>query len=151
MPQGLSPNIRIFGPQKRGVSLECATVPFVKLYLRKGKSPEYLRSVADGVHEALVSQANVPPDDRFQVIHQLDDDALIAHPSYGGVNRSKDLIIVEITFNLGRTVEIKKNLYADIVRRLQQLVDVRPDDVLVSLIEVSKENWSFGGGRATYA
>jgi 4-oxalocrotonate tautomerase len=126
-------------------------VPFVKLYLRKGKSPEYLRSVADAVHEALVAQANVPRDDRFQVILQLDDDALIAHPSYGGVNRSKDVIIVEITFNTGRTVEIKKNLYADIARRLQEAADVRPDDVMIVLVEVVKENWSFGGGRATYA
>ncbi len=126
-------------------------MPFVKLYLRKGKSPEYLRSVADAVHEGLVAQANVPRDDRFQVIHQLEDEALIAHPSYGGVNRSKDVIIVEITFNTGRTVEIKKNLYADIVRRLQEAADVRPDDVLIVLVEVVKENWSFGGGRATYA
>ena len=126
-------------------------MPFVKLYLRKGKSPEYLRSVADAVHEALVAQANVPRDDRFQVIQELDDDALIAHPSYGGVNRSKDLIIIEITFNLGRTVEIKKNLYADIARRLQNAADVRPDDVMISVVEVVKENWSFGGGRATYA
>jgi len=126
-------------------------VPFVKLYLRKGKSPEYLHSVADAVHEALVTQANVPRDDRFHVIHELADDALIAHPSYGGVNRSKDLITIEIIFNIGRTVEIKKNLYADIVRRLQDAADVRPDDVLIVLVEVVKENWSFGGGRATYA
>ena len=126
-------------------------MPFVKLYLRKGKSPEYLRSVADAVHEALVAQANVPRDDRFQAIYQLEDDALIAHPSYGGVSRSKDLVIVEITLNAGRTVEIKKNLYADIARRLQEAADVRPDDVLIVLVEVVKENWSFGGGRATYA
>ena len=126
-------------------------MPFVKLYLRKGKSPEYLRGVADAVHDALVAQADVPKDDRFQVIQELDDEALIAHPSYGGVNRSKDLIVIEITFNVGRTVDIRKNLYADIVRRLQDAADVRPDDVLISLVEVAKENWSFGGGRATYA
>jgi 4-oxalocrotonate tautomerase len=125
-------------------------MPLVKIYLRKGKSPEYLRSVADAVHDALVAQANVPPDDRFQVIQQLDEAALIAHPSYGGVSRSNDLIIIEITLNAGRTLEIKKNLYADIARRLQQTADVRTDDVMVSLVEVTKENWSFGGGRATY-
>lgn len=126
-------------------------MPLVHIALRKGKSPEYIRSVADAVHQALVAQANVPPDDRFQIIHELDDEMLIAHPSYGGVNRSKDVIIIQITLNLGRTVEIKKNLYADIARRLQESADVRPDDVMVSLIEVTKENWSFGGGRATYA
>jgi len=126
-------------------------MPLVRISLRKGKSAEYLRSVADAVHEALVAQANVPRDDRFQVIQELDDDALVAHPSYGGVNRSKDLIIIEIVLNTGRTVEIKKNLYADIARRLQEAADVRADDVMVSLVEVTKENWSFGGGRATYA
>jgi len=89
-------------------------MPLVKIYLRKGKSPEYLRSVSDAVHQALVATANVPPDDRFQIIQQLDPDRLIAHPSYGGVNRSEGLIIVEITLNVGRTVEIKKSLYAAI-------------------------------------
>ncbi|HUJ14208.1 MAG TPA: tautomerase family protein [Thermoanaerobaculia bacterium] len=126
-------------------------MPFVKIYLRKGKSPEYLRSVADAVHEALVAQANVPRDDRFQIIHELDDEAILAHPSYGGVNRSRDLVMIEITLNAGRTVEIKKNLYAEIARRLGDAADVRPDDVMIALVEVQKENWSFGGGRATYA
>ena len=66
------------------------------------------------------------------------------------MNRSADLIIIEITLNQGRTLEIKKSLYADIVARLGPALDVRPDDVLISLIEVTKENWSFGNGLATY-
>ncbi len=126
-------------------------MPFVEIFLRRGKSPESIRSVADAVHEALVAQANVPPDDRFQIVHELGDTAVIAHPSYGGVSRSNDLIIVKITLNAGRTVEIKKNLYADIAKRAGQAADVRPDDVMICLVEVVKENWSFGGGRATYA
>jgi 4-oxalocrotonate tautomerase len=126
-------------------------MPFVKMYLRKGKSPEYLAALSDSVHQALVSQANVPADDLFQAIQELDANCIVAHPTYGGVNRSENLIIVEITLNAGRTVEVKKNLYADIVARLNRAIDVRPDDVLVSLVEVTKENWSFGGGRATYA
>jgi 4-oxalocrotonate tautomerase len=126
-------------------------MPLVKIYLRKGKSPEYLRSVSDAVHQALVATANVPPDDRFHIIEQLDADRLIAHPSYGSVNRSDDLLIVEITLNVGRTVEVKRSLYAAIASHLETAADVRPDDVVVSLIEVAKENWSFGGGKATYA
>lgn len=126
-------------------------MPLVKIYLRHGKSPEYKRSVADAVHEALVTQANVPADDRFQIIHELHADHLIAHPSYGGVSRSADVVVVEIIFNIGRSVQIKKNLYADIAARLNKAADVRPDDLVVTLVEVTKENWSFGGGRATYA
>jgi 4-oxalocrotonate tautomerase len=125
-------------------------MPLVKLWMRRGKSPEFLRTAADCVHDALVAQANVPADDRFQIIQELDAEALIADPTYGGVNRSGDLIVVEITLNHGRTLEIKKNLYADIVARLGSALDVRPDDVLISLVEVTKENWSFGNGLATY-
>ncbi len=109
-----------------------------------------MRAIGDGVHEALVAQANVPADDRFQVLNRLDRDQIVSHPSYGGVSRSEDVVFIEITLNAGRTVEIKKNLYADIARRLET-AGVRPDDVLISLVEVTKENWSFGGGRATYA
>jgi len=126
-------------------------MPFVKVYLRRGKSPESLRAVSDAIHDALVSQANVPADDRFQVIHQLDDHELVAHPTYGGVSRTRDLVIVEITLNAGRTVEVKKALYADMAARLEQAAGLKPDDLMVSLVEVTKENWSFGGGRATYA
>jgi phenylpyruvate tautomerase PptA (4-oxalocrotonate tautomerase family) len=125
-------------------------MPLVKLWLRRGKSPEYLRTAADCVHEALVAQANVPADDRFQIVQQLEAGALIAHPTYAGANRSDDLIVIEITLNQGRTLEIKKSLYADIVARLGRALDVRPDDVLISLVEVTKENWSFGNGLATY-
>ncbi len=103
------------------------------------------------MHEALVAQANVPADDRFQLIFEHDAESMIAHPSYGGVSRSQDLIIIEITLNAGRTLDIKKALYADIATRLRDAVDVRPDDVMINLVEVTKENWSFGGGKATYA
>jgi 4-oxalocrotonate tautomerase len=126
-------------------------MPLVRITLRKGKSPEFLRDLADSVHEALVAQANVPADDRFQIIEEVEAHQLIAHPTYAGVNRSDALVVIQITLNAGRTVETKKNLYADIAARLTAGLDVRPDDILVSLVEVTKENWSFGKGLATYA
>ena len=125
-------------------------MPLVEITLRKGKNPEFLRAVADSIHEALVAQANVPVDDRFQMIHEVEPDRLIAHPSYGGVTRSDALIIVKITLNAGRTLEIKKSLYADMASRLEKAADVRRDDLMVCLVEVTKENWSFGKGLATY-
>ena len=126
-------------------------MPLVRITLRKGRTPEFLHGVGEAIHAALVSQANVPADDRFQIFEEVAADRLVAHPSYGGVERSEGLIIIQITLNAGRTVEIKRSLYADIARRLEQSVDVRPDDVLISLVEVTRENWSFGKGLATYA
>jgi len=125
-------------------------VPLVRITLRKGRSPEFLRDASNAVHDALVATANVPADDRFHIIEEVESDRLIAHPSYGGVTRGEGLIVVQITLNAGRTLEVKRALYADIARRLQESVDVRPDDVLISLVEVTRENWSFGGGRMTY-
>jgi phenylpyruvate tautomerase PptA (4-oxalocrotonate tautomerase family) len=125
-------------------------VPLVRITLRKGRSSEFLRDVSNAVHDALVATANVPADDRFQVIEEVEADRLVAHPSYGGVTRGEGIVFIQITLNAGRTLDVKRALYADIARRLQESVDVRPDDVLVNLVEVTKENWSFGGGRMTY-
>ena len=122
-------------------------MPFVKIYYRRDKHADP-KPIGDAVHEALVAQANVPRDDRFQVFLPLDN--IVADPAYGGVQRSDRLVIVEITLNAGRTTEIKKSLYADVARRLDA-VGIRPDDVMISLVELTKENWSFGGDRATYA
>lgn len=123
-------------------------MPLVRVTLRKGKSPEFIRDAGDAIHQALVTQANVPADDRFQIFDEVE--TLIAHPSYGGVERSEGLLIIEITLNAGRSVEIKRALYSDIAKRLQEAVGVRRDDVLINLVEVTKENWSFGNGIATY-
>jgi phenylpyruvate tautomerase PptA (4-oxalocrotonate tautomerase family) len=125
-------------------------MPLVKIYApKRSKSARALRKISDGVQEALVAHANVPPNSRFYLFIRLERDEIVADPSYGGVTRSKNLVVIEITLNAGRTVEVKKALYAGIASRLEGL-GVRPDDVIISLIEVTKENWSFGGGRATY-
>ena len=126
-------------------------MPLVRITLRRGKTPEFLREASNAVHEALVATANVPAGDKFQVLEEVEHANLVADPTYGGVTRSDDVIFIQITLNTGRTVEVKKALYAELVKRLNEALDVRPDDVLVNLVEVTKENWSFGGGRATYA
>jgi len=125
-------------------------MPLVEITLRRGKSVEYLRVLGEAVHGALVAQANVPADDRFQIVHQVGEGELIADPSYAAVSRSEDLVVVRITLNVGRTLEVKKNLYADMARRASEAVDLRPDDLLICLVEVARENWSFGKGLATY-
>lgn len=126
-------------------------MPLVKIYLRAGKNQEYLRSMGESIHSALVTEADVPADDRFQAIVELPHDRLIQHATYGGVLRSNDLIIVEVTLNAGRSTEVKKKLYAKMVSNLEKSIGLRTDDLLVSLVEVQKENWSFGRGVATYA
>ena len=124
-------------------------MPLVEIHTRPGRTPEQLEAFRDAIHHAMVSEANVPADDLFQVVNEVAPEHLTAHATYGGVQRSEDLLFVKITLNAGRTNEVKKNLYAAIARNLD-VAGLRPDDLLIVLVEVTKENWSFGGGRMTY-
>ena len=125
-------------------------MPLVRIDLRKGKDSEYREGISRIVHEALVS-VGVPKDDRFQVISEHEPPNLVFDPTYLGIRRSEDLVIIQITWNEGRTVEQKKALYKGIADGLAHKLGLRREDVFVSLVEVKKENWSFGNGIAQYA
>jgi len=125
-------------------------MPIVRIDLRHGKSPEYLAEIGRVVYEALVS-VGVPEDDRFQVIHEHDAPTFLFDAHYLGISRSEDLVRIQITWNESRTTEQKKALYKKIVGGLQHTPGIRPEDVLINLVEVKRENWSFGDGVAQYA
>ncbi|MCP5421157.1 MAG: tautomerase family protein [Gammaproteobacteria bacterium] len=125
-------------------------MPFVRIDLQKGKSADYRQCVGQVVYDALIS-VGVPKDDRFQVIQEHAEDSLIFDPGYLGVARSKDFISIRITWNEGRNVDQKRALYRAIADGLHASVGLRPEDVFINLIEVKKENWSFGNGEAQYA
>ena len=126
-------------------------MPLVRIALREGKSPAYRRAIGDAVHRAMVEAVNAPPLDRFQVVTEHPADGLIYDPAYLGIERTDDVVLIQITLNAGRTVEQKKALYARIVELLAENPGVRPQDVLINLVEVPRENWSFGDGVAQYA
>jgi len=124
-------------------------MPLVRIDLRKGKDATVREELGLIVHEALVS-VGVPKDDRFQVINEHEPSNFAFDPTYLGIRRSEDLVIIQITWNEGRTVDQKKALYKAIADGLAARLSLRPEDVFVSLVEVKKENWSFGNGIAQY-
>jgi 4-oxalocrotonate tautomerase len=124
-------------------------MPLVRISMREGKSSQYRRAIADGVHGALIEAASVPELDRFQILTEHAPADLIYDPTYLGVNRSDDIVMVQITLNT-RTQPVKVALYKAIVERLAKDPGVRPQDVLVSLVSVLPEDWSFGDGKAQY-
>jgi phenylpyruvate tautomerase PptA (4-oxalocrotonate tautomerase family) len=126
-------------------------MPLVRIALRKGTTPEYRSALSASIHRAMVETIKVPEQDRFQVITEHDEAGLIYDPSYLGIARSDGVVIIQITLNAGRTVEMRKALYARIAELLRESPGVRPEDVFISLVEVQKENWSFGNGIAQYA
>jgi 4-oxalocrotonate tautomerase len=126
-------------------------MPFVRLTLAQGRSTEDRRAMAESVHQALVETAGVPADDFFCTVHEVPPEDFRFDPVYLGIARTQELVIVQIVLNAGRTVEIKRALYARIAEKLGQRPGLRHEDVLINLVEVPRENWSFGNGLMTYS
>lgn len=126
-------------------------MPLVRITLQTGRPPAVLRAIGEAIHGALVSAIGAPAEGRFQVFDERPPGSLVFPPSYLGVPKSEGLVILQITMNLGRTLEQKKALYAQLAERLGRDAGVRPEDLIVSLVEVPRENWSWGRGEATYA
>jgi len=126
-------------------------MPLVRISLRKGKPADFGKRIGEVVYRTMVATINVPVHDNFQVITEYDPDGLVYDPEYLNIPRTNDVVFIQITLNEGRTVEIKKAFYKALAERLNQELNLRLEDILINLVEVKKENWSFGNGVAQYA
>ena len=126
-------------------------MPFVRITLARGRSVEDRRAMAESVQQALVETAGVPADDFFCAVHELPPEDFRYDPTYLGIARTGELVVIQIVLNAGRTTETKRALYARIAEKVGQRPGLRHEDVLVNLIEVPRENWSFGNGVMTYS
>jgi 4-oxalocrotonate tautomerase len=126
-------------------------MPLVRIDVPDTFSPEKRSLIGDIVYETMHEVISVPEGDKFQIITAYSAGSLRIDPNYLDIERSADAFIIDITLNAGRSVELKKQFYASLVDRLHSRVEVRPQDVVIVLTEVAKENWSFGNGEAQYA
>ena len=126
-------------------------MPLGRISLLGGKPEAHKKKISDVVHRAMVETINVPPLDRFQVITEHAKPDFVYDAQYLNIARTDDLVIIQITLNTGRTTELKKAIYRRIADLLNQEAGIRKEDVLINLVEVAKENWSFGNCEAQYA
>jgi phenylpyruvate tautomerase PptA (4-oxalocrotonate tautomerase family) len=123
-------------------------MPYARISLLKGKSPEYLKMLSQSLHEALVDSFEVPANDRFQVIHQHEPGELIFDSNYLGGPRSQDYVLIAITAGRPRDTRTKELFYRSLVERLSMAPGLRPEDVMVVITTTAADEWSFGGGRS---
>jgi 4-oxalocrotonate tautomerase len=126
-------------------------MPFVRIDLARGKPQEYRAQIGEVIYRAMIAVLNVPKNDRFQVIAEHDKTDLIFDRTYLGIHRTDDCVFIQITLNTGRTVEMKQRFYKAVADGLHEKLRLRREDVFINLVEVAKENWSFGNGEAQYA
>jgi 4-oxalocrotonate tautomerase len=125
-------------------------MPLVRVSVIRGKPAAPLPDLGEAVHRALVDAIGVPAKDRFQVLSAHAPGELVYDPEYLGIERGEGIVIVQITLSAGRSLERKRALYQRIAGNLAEL-GVRREDVMINLVEVASENWSFGNGIASYA
>jgi phenylpyruvate tautomerase PptA (4-oxalocrotonate tautomerase family) len=127
-------------------------MPLVTVTLQQQRTHEFKSAILDGVHRSLVA-AGVPETDRFQRVLELDADNFRFDAAYPDVatKRSADFVLIEILWSVGRSVNVKRKLLADIVRALAAAPGLDPEQVMVVFVETAWENWAFAGGRLLHA
>ncbi|MDQ6891257.1 MAG: tautomerase family protein [Acidobacteriota bacterium] len=125
-------------------------MPLVRVSIPQSRGSE-CGAIGESIHRAMLDTINVPPDDRFQIFTEHPPEGLVYDSGYLGIPRTAGFIAIQITLNMGRTLDQKRALYGKIAANLAEKPGIRPEDVLINLVEVPKENWSFGKGEASYA
>lgn len=126
-------------------------MPLVRIDIKKHQDPTFAKRVGQLIYAAMHSTINVPENDNFQILAEHDDNHFIYDPTFMGINRTDGLVIIQITLMEGRTTELKKLLYKTIAESLNTELGVRLEDVFINLVEVKRENWSFGNGIGQFA
>jgi len=122
-------------------------MPFARIDLAQGKSPEYRATVAEVVYQGIVGVLKAPDGDRFIVVSEHVPENLIYDPHFLGMERSADFILIQVTSTVGNNKEAKLAFFRYIADELNSKLGVRPDDVMINLVFVQREDWSFGNGE----
>ena len=126
-------------------------MPLTRISLRRGKPEAYKAAIRQGLHEAMRETFAVPENDRFMIVKELSPENFDYDRGYMGIARTDDFVVIQLTVSDTRSFEQKAALFARIVEKLAAAPGIRPEDVFINLVEVKREDWSFGHGRAQYA
>ncbi len=122
-------------------------MPFARIDLAQGKSSEYRATVVDVVYSGLIEVLKAPEGDRFMVINEHARDNFVYDPDFLGIKRTPDLIIIQVTSTVGNTKEQKVAFFQKLADGLHSQLNVRKENVFISLVFVDREDWSFGNGK----
>lgn len=125
-------------------------MPLVRIDLSDSIPPDQALRIGEAINAAMESVLNVPQGDKFQIIARHARESRNLTSAYLGIEYSEGLVIVQVTLNQGRSVELKRAFYAQVADSLQDL-GIRRQDIFIGLVEVPRENWSFGNGEMQYA
>lgn len=116
-------------------------MPLIRIDIFEGKPEPYRQKISDAVHRAMVETMNVNEQDRFQIITEHPRPGLVYARHHGSTSRTDLFVFIQITLNAGRSIEMKSSFYERVCCLLDQEIGLRKEDLFISLVEVSNENW----------
>ena len=94
-------------------------MPVTRIAIRDGKTPEYKQALMDEIYEAMRETVAIKDGDRFMAITEHGEHEF-AYGSFLGIDRSDDLVQIQVFWAPGKTVDAKLAMYKRIVERLEQ-------------------------------
>jgi len=125
-------------------------MPLIRIDVIEGRTDGELSAISDAVHHALVGCFGVSERDRFQVITERRAGRLVYDPTFLEVSRTDAIVVVQVFCSMGRSVEQKQKFYALVAAGIAERTTTRAEEVLITLVENTRGDWSFGNGVAQY-
>jgi 4-oxalocrotonate tautomerase len=126
-------------------------MPFTRVSVDRTRTTAEIKAIGEAIYQSFVEAVNVPVDDKFLAFTRHTEDEFIYSRDYLGIQRSEHFILIQIFFYVGRTVDQKRLLFKTIADKLYLNPGIRKEDIFITLIDVPKENWSYGNGEAQFA
>jgi phenylpyruvate tautomerase PptA (4-oxalocrotonate tautomerase family) len=124
-------------------------MPLIIIDVLRGHDEDYLSSLLDGVHDAMVEAFDVPVTDRYQILNQHEPYEMRMLDTGLGYTRGDNLTVIRVVSKT-RSQDAKQRLYKLVVSTLGDRLGISGDDVILSVTENTDADWSFGQGRAQF-
>ena len=124
-------------------------MPLLRFDLIEGRTDDEMKTLLDAAHRAMLAAFKVPERDRYQIVHEHPPSRIIVEDTGLGIPRTKNVVLLQMT-SRPRKREQKEAFYRLLCEELEKSCGIVPSDVMVSIVENSDEDWSFGLGRGQF-
>jgi hypothetical protein len=125
------------------------TMPLLCFDLIQGRSENQIKKILDATHEVLIQSFAVPERDRYQIVREHAPSRMIVEDTGLGIERTPNMLVLQLTTR-PRSRAMKQAFYSSLVERLADQCGISPNDVVVTFVTNTDEDWSFGLGRAQF-
>ncbi len=124
-------------------------MPLMRIDLVEGRKEGEIQAISAAVHRAMLAAFKVPERDLYQLITELKPSRLVMQDTGLDIPRTNKRILIQV-ITRPRPRDQKETFYRLVCNELERAAGISATDVMVTMVENSDEDWSFGHGRAQF-